>query len=164
MLQLEPGMMIWTWATFIVLFLILLKVAWKPLLSAVEEREKTISDSLRRAEEARTEAQQVLEQHQKMIADAQEEIQKMLQQNKQVAEKIKAEMLQKAREESERLRQRAEADIAREKEAAIVELRSQVADIAIQVASRLIRENLDARKHKGLIDAYIKELDNLEKN
>jgi F-type H+-transporting ATPase subunit b len=164
MLQLEPGMMIWTWATFIVLFLVLAKVAWKPLLSAVEEREKTIADSLRKAEEARTEAQQLLEKHQKMMEDAHAEIQKMLQENKQLAAKMKEEIIAKAKAEAEKLRQRAEADIEREKEAAILELKSQVADIAIQAASRLIQESLDDQKHRGLIDQYIKELDKLEKN
>ncbi len=164
MLHLEPGMMIWTWATFIVLFLVLAKVAWKPLLSAVEEREKTIADSLRKAEEARTEAQQLLEKHQKMMEDAHAEIQKMLQENKQIAAKMKEEIITKAKAEAEKLRQRAEADIEREKEAAILELKAQVADIAIQAASRLIQESLDDQKHRTLIDQYIKDLDKLEKN
>ncbi len=164
MLQLEPGMMIWTWVTFVVLFLILAKVAWKPILSMVEQREQTISDSLRRAEEAKTQAEKLMEEQQAMLSKAQEEIQKMLKENKEMAEKMKADLMEKARQEAEKLREKAQADIVREKEAAILELKKQVADLAIGAASRLIQENLDAAKHRDLIDNYIKELDQLDKN
>lgn len=164
MLQLDPGMMIWTWATFLVLFLILAKVAWKPVLSAVEQREKNIKDSIKRAQDAREEAEQTLEKHQKMMAEAQEEIQKMLKENKEVAEKMKGEILEKAREESEKLRKRARDDIEREKDAAVLELKKQIADLAIQATSKLIHENLDEKKHRDLIDNYISGLSGLEKN
>ncbi|HFE63312.1 MAG TPA: ATP synthase F0 subunit B [Caldithrix sp.] len=164
MLQLEPGMMIWTWVTFFVLFAVLLKVAWKPLLGMVEQREKTVEDAIRRAEEARNEAEQLLEKHQDMMAQTQGEIQKMLQENKQVAENMKNDIVRKARSEAQKLQERAQQDIEREKEAAIIELRKQVADLSIYAASRLIRENLDEKKHRSLIDQYIKDLDQMEKN
>jgi len=164
MLQLEPGMMIWSWVTFLVLFAILAKVAWKPILNIVNQREETINDSLLKADKARTEAQQLLEEHQKMMARAQDEIQQMLKENKAAAEKMKNEILEKARQEAEKLHQRARADLEREKDAAILELKKQVAGLAIQAASRLIRENLDAQKNRDLVDNYIKELDQLEKN
>jgi len=164
MLQLEPGMMIWSWVTFLVLFAILAKVAWKPILNIVNQREETINDSLLKADKARTEAQQLLEEHQKMMARAQDEIQQMLKENKAAAEKMKNEILEKARQEADKLHQRARADLEREKDAAILELKKQVADLAIQAASRLIRENLDAQKNRDLVDNYIKELDQLEKN
>lgn len=164
MLQLEPGMMIWTWITFFILFLILLRVAWKPLLTAVENREKSISDSLRKAEEAKSEAQKLLDEQQNQLRTTQEDIQKMMKESKELAEKIKTEMLEKARAEAQKLQQRAREDIVRETEAAILQLKKQVADIAIQAASRLIQENLDEKKHRDLVDNYIKELDQLRKN
>ena len=164
MLQLDPGMMIWTWVTFIGLFLILAKVAWKPLLSAVEQRERTIGDSLKRAEEAKAKAEAYLQEQEEKLANAQEEIQKMLKENKDFAEKMKADIVEKAREEAEKLRQKAHGDIEREKQAAMLELRKEVADLAIQAASALMRENLDAPRHKALIDDYLKELDSANKN
>ncbi|HHE64678.1 MAG TPA: ATP synthase F0 subunit B [Bacteroidetes bacterium] len=164
MLQLEPGMMIWTWVTFIVLFIILAKVAWKPILSAVEQRENQIKDSMKKAQEARAEAEELLEKQQKMMTEAQEEIQRTLKENKDVAEKMKNEILEQARIEAQKIQQRAQESIEREKEAAILELKKQVADIALQVASRLIQENLDSKKHRELINNYIKDLDRLEKN
>lgn len=164
MLQLEPGMMIWTWVTFFVLFLILARLAWKPLLSTVENREKTISDSLKRAEDAKLQAQKLMEEQQKILAGAQENIQKMMKENKEVAENIKNEIIEKARSEAQKLHERARADLERETEAAALQLKKQLADLVIQAASGLIRENLDSQKNRALIDQYIKELDQVKKN
>lgn len=164
MLELEPGMMIWTWITFLVLFLVLAKVAWKPLLSIVNQREKTIGDSLRKAEEAKAEAEKILDEQQKMLAGAQDEIQKMMKESKGLAEKMKNEIVEKAREEAQKMHSRAQEDIERETDAAILELKKQVADLVVQAASHLIRESLDDRKHRNLIDDYIKEIDRIDKN
>jgi len=164
MLQLEPGMMIWTWVTFFFLFIVLAKIAWKPLLTIVEKREKTISDSLKKAEDAQTQAQKMMEEQQQKLANAQNDIQKMMKENKDLAEKMKNDLIEKAKLESQKLHDRARADIERQTESAILELKKQVADLAIQAASRLIQENLDAKKHHDLIDGYIKDLDDLKKN
>ena len=164
MLQLEPGMMIWTWVTFIFLFFVLAKVAWKPLLKAVNQREKKINDSLKKTEKAKEEAEELMEKQQKMLAGAREDIQKMLNENKEAAEKIKNEIVEKAKGEAEKLHQRARANIERETDAAIIKLKKQVANLAIQAASKLIQENLDEKKHRNLIDNYIKDLDRVNKN
>jgi F-type H+-transporting ATPase subunit b len=164
MLQLEPGMMIWTWVTFFFLFLVLAKIAWKPLLAIVEKREKTISDSLKKAEDAQSEAQRLLEEQQKKLAETQSDIQKMMKESKDLGEKIKNDLVDKAKLESQKLHERARSDIERETEAAVLELKKQVADLAIQAASRLLQENLDSKRNHELIDGYIKELDNLKKN
>jgi F-type H+-transporting ATPase subunit b len=164
MLQLEPGMMIWTWVTFIFLFILLSKIAWKPLLAMVEKRETTISDALKKAEEAQAETQKILEEQQKKLESAHSEIQEMMKENKSLAEKMKTEIIDKAKNEALKLHDRAVADIERETDAALLELKKQVADLTIQAASRLIQENLDTQKHSQLIDTYIKELDNLKKN
>ena len=164
MLQLEPGMMIWTWVTFLFLFFVLAKIAWKPLLKAVNQREKTIADSLKKADEAQTEAEKYLEEQRKLLEGAQEEIQKMLKENREMAEKMKNEIVDSAREEARKLHERARADIERESEAAILELKKQVADLAVQAASFLIQEKLDAQKHRNLIDNYIKDLERIDKN
>jgi F-type H+-transporting ATPase subunit b len=164
MLQLEPGMMIWTWVTFLFLFFVLAKIAWKPLLKAVNQREKTIADSLKKADDAQTEAEKYLEEQRKLLEGAQDEIQKMLKENREMAEKMKNEIMDSAREEARKLHERARADIERESEAAILELKKQVADLAIQATSFLIQEKLDAQKHRNLIDNYIKDLERIDKN
>ena len=164
MLQLEPGMMIWTWITFIVLFIVLTKIAWKPLLAMVEKRENTISDALKKAEDAQAEAQRLLEEQQKKLENAQNEMQQMMKENKSLAEKMKNDIVEKAKNEAKKMHDRALADIERETDAAILELKKQVADLTIQATSHLLQEKLDARKHSELIDNYISELDKMKKN
>jgi F-type H+-transporting ATPase subunit b len=164
MLQLEPGMMIWTWITFFALFFILARVAWKPLLEAVNKREKSIGESLEKAELAKSEAEKLLQEHDKKLTEAQDDIQKMMKQNKELAEKMKEEMIEKAKSEAQKLHERTQADIERETESALLELKKQVADLVVQATSRLIQQNLDKEKHRELIDSYINDIDKLEKN
>jgi F-type H+-transporting ATPase subunit b len=164
MFQLEPGIMIWTWVTFFVLFGLLIKVAWKPILSVVEQREKRIQDSLQRAEQAQSEHQRLLQEQQKIFADSEEQIQKMLKENREIAENLKNGIIENAKKEAEKIHRETQQIILREKEAAITELKKQVTDLAIQVASKLMQENMDEKKHRNLVDSYIKDIDRLEKN
>ncbi len=159
MLKLEPGMLIWTWVTFFFLLWVLKKVAWKPLLSAVEEREKRIADSLKRAEEAREEAEKYLAEQQEKLAKAQDEVQKMLREGKELAEKMKEDLLAQAREEANKLVERARADISRERQQAILAIKGEIADLVIKATSKLINTTLDEKKHRELIDQYIQSLE-----
>ncbi len=164
MLRLDPGMIIWTWVTFLVLLFVLKKVAWKPLLGAVEERENRIAESLRRAEEARQEAEKLLEEQHRQLAKTQEEVQAMLKESRQMAEKVRSEIIEKAREDANKLMERARRDIEKERQAALMNLRNQVADLVVQATSKLIQVSLDDRKHRQLIDEYIQRLDEVSKN
>jgi F-type H+-transporting ATPase subunit b len=76
LLDVNPGLMIWTVITFILLLLILKKVAWKPILTALDKREKDIKDSLEKAEIAKAEAQKILEENQANLSRAEEESKK----------------------------------------------------------------------------------------
>jgi F-type H+-transporting ATPase subunit b len=164
MFQLEPGIMIWTWVTFFVLFAVLIKVAWRPILSIVEQREKKIHDSLHKAEQAKSETQRLLEEQQIMLASSEEKIKKMLKENREIAESMKNEIIKKAKIEADKIHEETQQIIRREKEAAIFELKKQVTDLAIQAASKLIQENMDEKKHRNLVNSYIKNIDRLEKN
>ena len=87
MLSLDPGVMIWAWITFFVLLFLLYKIAWKPILSAIDNREKLVQDSIDRAEMAKKESEELLEKHEKLIRNAEEEAQKIIKENKELAEK-----------------------------------------------------------------------------
>ncbi len=164
MLQLEPGMIIWTWVTFFVLLFILKKVGWGPLLGAVEERESLISDSLKRAEEARAEAEKSLELQQKQLAKTQEEVQSMLRESKELAEKMRTDIVARAREDAGKMIERAKSDIEKERQAAMLSLRKEVADLVIGATSNLLREAIDEKKHRQLIDESIKSFSKELKN
>jgi len=164
MLQLEPGMIIWTWVTFLVLLYVLKKFGWKPLLNMVEERENRIAESLKRAEEARMEAEKLLEEQHRQLAKTQEEVQTMIKESRLMAEKVRNDIIEKAREDANKLMKRARRDIEKERQMALMSLRNQVADLVVQATSKLIQVSLDEVKHRELIDEYIQRLDDASKN
>jgi len=144
--------------TFVVLLLILKKVAWKPILSALEQREVAIRESLEKAEKAREEAQKVLDKNQANIALAGEESKKIINQSRAYAEKLKEQMIRESKEQARKIIDEAAAEIERKKEAAFNELKNQVAEIAINAAEKILRENLDKESNKKVVDKYIREI------
>lgn len=159
MLQLEPGMIIWTWATFIALMILLRKVAWKPLVAMIEERDKAIAEGLRKAELAREEAERLLAEQKENMTKTHEEIREMLDNSKKMAENSKKEMISQAREEADKIMERGKADIERERQDAITKMKKDVSNLIVQAASKLIGVSMDEQKHKELIEDSIQKLD-----
>jgi F-type H+-transporting ATPase subunit b len=103
LLNVEPGLIIWTVITFVLLLIVLRKVAWGPILVALEQREHTIRSSLEEAQRARQEAEQLLAQHQQMLTDANREVGRLLEQGREEAENLRISLTEQAREEARRL-------------------------------------------------------------
>ena len=158
MLNLEPGMILWTWITFFVVLLILSKVALKPMLSAIKSREDGIREDLEEARRQREEAEAILQKHQEMLAGAEEEAHRLLKENQQLAEKTRQELLKRAREESDKLLEKAKSEIEREKESALASLKAEVADLAIGAAEKIILQSLDKNKQKTIVEEYMKSM------
>jgi F-type H+-transporting ATPase subunit b len=158
MLSLDPGVMIWAWITFLILLFVLYKVAWKPILSIIDKREKSIQDSIEQAEKAKNESEVLLEEHKKLIRNAEEEAQKIVNENKELAEKSRQELIEQAKEESNKLRAKAKLEIEKEKESALQALRSEVVDLTISATKKLIGDVIDESKHRGIIENYIQKL------
>jgi len=155
LLSVNPGMAIWTWIIFLLLFAVLAKFAWKPLLAAVEKREKNIEDSLQKAEQAKVDAEELIEKHKKMIDEAHVQAQKILKENKELAEKLRTDMEADAKEKIDKMFAKAHTDIENEKKAALQELRQEVVHLSVQISEKIILESLDEKKHRKLIDDYI---------
>ncbi len=164
MLNLDPGMMIWTWITFLVVLAVLSKVALKPILATIENREKAIREDLEQAHKQREEAQQLLEQHRKMMAEAESEAQRLLKESRELAEQKRQELLSQAKEESQKIVEMAKKEIEQEKENALTSLKSEIADLAVTAAEKIIMHNLDKDKQKTIVDEYIKGLPKSAKN
>lgn len=158
MFDINPGLMVWTVITFVLLAIVLGKYAWKPLLQALNEREGKIRDSLDEAEKARSEAAELLKQNEKNLARAEEEYQKIIREGKTLAEKLKDEIVVKAQQQAQRQLQQAKDEIQRDIEAAKQQLRNEVADLAIQAAGKILDETLDAQKHKKVVDNVLNQL------
>ena len=158
LIEVNPGLVIWTVITFIILMIVLKKVAWKPILTALGQRETAIRESLEKAEKAQEEAQKVLEENKANISKAEEESKKIIEQSRAFAQKLKDQMLQESKEQSQKMIKDAQDEIDRKREASFEELKSQVAEIAVNAAEKLLREKMNKEENKKIIDRYLKEI------
>jgi F-type H+-transporting ATPase subunit b len=152
------GLIIWTIITFLVVLLVLKKFAWPQLLASLDEREKRISDALTAAEQARQEAEEVLQEHRQKLAAAEEEARKIVAEARAAGANVRQTIVSQAREEAERMLDQARTSIESEKRAAIAELRRETANLAVQAAGVLIDANLDDEKNRGLVDDLIAKI------
>lgn len=158
LVDVNPGLIFWTVVTFIILLFVLKKVAWKPILAALDQRESAIRESLEKAEKAQEEARKILEQNEANLAKAEEESKKIIDQSRAYAEKLKEQMLHDSKIQAKKIIEDASAEIDRKKEAAFSELKNQVAEIAVNAAEKILRENLDAESNKKIVNQYISEI------
>ena len=155
LLNIEPGLIIWTVITFIILLVVLRKVAWGPILATLEQREHTIRNSLEEAQRARQEAEQLLVQHQQMLAEANREVIRLLEQGREEAERLRLSMTEQAREEAQRLTEAARRDIGRERQRAMQELKNTAADLALAAAGRLLNTTMTGEDHRRLVTEFL---------
>ena len=158
MLELNPGLILWTIVTFVIVLMILRWTAWKPLLAAIAAREEKIRASLDQAEQARQQAQALLEQHRKQVAAAEDQAQRIIMEGRAMAERLKTEILEKAESVRQHMVMLAKEEIRREKDAALLQLRTEVADLAIGAAGKILDKNLDTPAQRILADAAIREI------
>jgi len=154
---LEPhaGLIAWTIITFLVVFLILKKTVWKPVLIALDERQQKIADALAGAERARDEAQAAVEEHRKALAGAEAEARQIVAQAREAAEKVGANVVEEARAQAQQTVEQARRSIESDKRAALAELRREVADLAVKAAGAIIDANLDNETNRKLVDDLI---------
>jgi len=158
MLEINPGLILWTILTFVIVLVVLRLTAWKPLLAALTAREEKIRSSLEEAERARAESQKLLEENKRQQAQAEAQAQKLLAEGRAMGERVKAEIVERAQASSQHMIEQAKAEIQREKDQALVQLRTEVADLAIQAAGKVLEAELDANKHRALVDSTIANL------
>jgi F-type H+-transporting ATPase subunit b len=156
--DLEFGLTLWTVVLFGLFAFVLTKFGWKPLLAMIEEREKGIREAVGSAEKANEEAQRLLAQHQELIREAGRQREEIMKRALADAETVRADLVTQAKAESDRMVQRAKDQIDREKKLAIQELRSQVADLAVEAASRIVKSSMTPEAQKKLVHEFIENL------
>ena len=152
------GLTLWTIVLFILFAVLMTKLGWGPLLKAIEEREKGIKGAVDGAQKAHTEAQALLAQHKEMLREAGREREDIIKRALKDAEQLKADLSARAKAESDQMVQRAREQIDREKGQAILELRTQVADLAMDAASRIVQSSLSPDAQRKLVDEFIKTM------
>lgn len=159
LLAINPGLIFWTAVTFVILLLLLRKFVWGPILDAVDRREQSLKIMFDNAEQAKKEAQELLERYEGQLAQAREEVNKIIEEGKSKAGKSTDEIIAKARTEATDLLERAKVEIIRERDTAAAEIREHVVKISLKAAERLIQKTLQERDHRQFIEQAISEID-----
>ena len=154
----KPGLMFWTLVTFLLVAAILRRVAWGPITKAVDERERSITSSIESAKRERAEAEKLLGEQKTAIAAARQEAADMMRKNQSEMDRFRDDLIAKARKEAESLKKDAELAIEEEKKKAIAELKQQSVALAIQIAEKLLEQELDQAKQKALAEKFIADL------
>ena len=157
----DPGLFIWVAVVFTMFLFVLNRFAWKPLLAMLQEREQNIRESLEAAEKAMIRAEQIGKANEEALREAEMVAQRLRREAVEEAERIRADRIEKAKLEADELLEKARLTIEQEKKRALDQLRNEVAELAIQSASIILDNELDASKNKKLVDTYI---NNLSKN
>lgn len=155
----DIGLLFWMLLAFSVVLIILKKFAWKPIMSALKEREKSIEGALKSAEKAKAEMAKMQADNEKILAEARMERDKLIKEARQMKEKIVEDAKAQAQVEAQKMVEAARASIISEKKAAIKEIKDQVAVLSIQVAEKLIKDKLgDAANQGEYIDKLLKDI------
>ena len=158
LVQVDPGLYIWTIIVFLVLLFLLMKFAWKPLLAMLEKREDNIRQSLLDAEKARDELVNVKEDTEKLLNEARTESQAIVAAGKKNAERMKDEIVKKAKSQSDALLVDAKNQIEIEKDRAIADVKAEVVNLSMEIAQKLIKKNLTKEDNLKLINDSISSI------
>ena len=159
LVDIAPGMMLWVWVTFLLFMVILTKVAWKPILAALDKREETLRQSLDNATRLREELAQLDQRRQAVLAEAEHKAREILGAAHQAAGQLAVDIGNQARADARALVENARREIADATQQARVTLRRDSATLAIATASKLLQENLDDAKNQALTEQLIRKLD-----
>lgn len=158
MLSVSIGTVVWSSIAFLVVVFLLAKLAWKPILASIREREDSIDDALKSASKAREEMANLTKSNEALLNEARAERDGMLKDARGTKDQIIAEAKDRAEVEYNKILSSTKDAIRQEKSAAIAEIKEQVATLSIEIAERVIREELKSdEKQKQLIDKYLQE-------
>ncbi len=153
----NPGTLFWMLIVFGIVLFILRKFAWRPILNALKDREESIANALNSAEEAKREVANLKADNDKIIAEARNEKNQILKEAKEIKDKIIAEAMEKASQETAKSIELARLQIQSEKDAAMNDLKKQIAEFSVMIAEKLIKKELSNKAEQekmldGLVD------------
>jgi F-type H+-transporting ATPase subunit b len=153
------GLVFWMTLIFLIVLFILKKYAWKPILESLKEREDSIENALRSAEEAKKEMAKMQAKNEELLKQAREEKDALLADARNMKEKIIAEAREKANQEAKNIMESAREQIEMEKQATLSEIKNLIAAYSIEIAEKVLREELsDKKKQQGYVNKLLKEI------
>ena len=154
----NTSMVVLTWITFVLLLAVLNKFALKPILKALEQREKQIEDAVAHADKIKEELDNLDQKRAEILEEAQQKSKELIAQSRKAAQEAAHVIEGKAKDEAKILLENARREIKNEQEKAYAKLREDSADIAVAIASKLIDEHLDKKKNEKLINRVLEDL------
>ena len=152
------GLMFWTLIIFVILLFVLSRAAFKPMIAAVEAREKALEDAIAKAQADREAAAKLLAEHQAQLESARGEAQKLIADGRSVGDKVRAEMVEETRGQQQEMLERARREIESEKQRAIADLRREAVELAIAGASKVIEKNLDDASNRQIVEKFLSSI------
>lgn len=140
------GLIFWTLIAFVIVFLILKKFAWKPILSSLNEREKGIADSLSTAERVRAEMAQLKSENEELLAKAREERGAILKEAREIKDKIVNDAKEQAKAEANKIISEAQQAIQAQKMAALTDVKNQIGKMVVEVSEKVLRRELENKE------------------
>jgi F-type H+-transporting ATPase subunit b len=159
LIQVTPGLMIWTIVCFLITLFVLKRYAFGPIQKAIDERRERIRASLDEADRAREEARRLLEEHRALIGRAQTDAEEILSEARQVADANERRMREELEEDRQRRLEDTRKQIEAETRRALEQIRLEVVDLSMLAATKVTRKSLDDADHKRLIEEAVGELD-----
>ena len=144
--------------SFLLLIFLVKKFAWGNITSILDARAEKITNDIDEAEAARKKAEELATKREAELAGSRQEATTILETAKETAEKNKAHILSEANQEALRLKEKAQLEISQNKEEAMNSIKGDVADLTVNLAGRLLSQQLDSEGHRQLIDRYLNEL------
>lgn len=157
-LSFNGGFAIWVLISLVIFLFVMGKYAVPLIMDALEEREERIKDSLESAEKALSRAEQISKDNEKALREAEQKAQKIRKDAIKEAEMLRAERIEKSKEEADQMLTQARETIEQEKKRALIELRDEVARLAVKSASLIIESELDEKKNSKLVDNFIQDI------
>jgi F-type H+-transporting ATPase subunit b len=161
-LDFQKDLALWTAVVFLVLLAVLGKFAWGPVTEALDKREQRIADQIASAEQANSEARQLLADYHNKLRGSESEVREILERGRREAEDLGRQMLDKTREESELEKQRALREIDAATAGAIKELAERSADLAVELAGKIVHATVDRADHARLIEQAVAGFSKIE--
>jgi F-type H+-transporting ATPase subunit b len=158
LVQTDPGLFIWTIATFLVLLALLARFAWRPLLEALDARQSSIRKSLDDAQQAKQELERLNAESSQIIAKARVEADAIITQSRSDGDRLREEIRQKARAEADNIVKSAERQIQLETTRALEQIRHEAVDLSVAIASKIIQRNLSKEDNQRLIDEALQQV------
>ncbi|MEY3679005.1 MAG: hypothetical protein RI924_1146 [Bacteroidota bacterium] len=153
------GLIVWQTLAFLLLVFLLGKFAWKPVLSAIKERERSIDDALEAAKKAKEEMARLTNENEALLKQARAERDVILKEAKQLKDQIVSDAKASAQAEGAKLIEKAKQEIDSQKTAALAEVKSQVAELSLQIAEKVLTKQLeDQKKQEALVSDLLKEV------